>query len=655
MNNYTEQCQHYSTSFWRRTPGIDQPSGNAAPQNQFTRAGGTDRDGRKPTQGNPAAEWIAIYDSELRVMAGLAAQAGNREVGGALFGLQTHGGRFVVSLATGPGDGATQTVASFQMRPAFMDRVGAILHDLYGLQWIGNHHSHHMLDIGSELSGTDLRQVMSLARDNGFERWCSFLATTHRPTTGHKGWSESGGDSEACQIRLTARMFHDAQAGARTRVRIRVLPGISPIRLSLLANGRLSPQDIAEQASAFPPHQIRLDCQESPTAAGGGEPAESTWLARQVAMLPLDVQPSVKARKDGSMLVLRLPLRQAPVAFVAIDADHQVRGIRLVGSAGGSGFDVTPRILAAVQGPELELGRLHAALSTLAADGGTICKAVRQSPQHDGHDKSQAIQSTAPATARGGDSTKTTPTQTPAESERPAAQATETTGIPSGSANPAGASVDSAPAETTGGGDSMKTTPTQTPAEGQRPAAQATETTGIPSGSANPAGASVDSAPAETTGGGDSTKTTPTQTTAESERPAAQATETTGIPSGSANPAGAGGPAGASVDSAPAETTGGGDSTKTTPTQTTAESQRPAAQATETTGIPSGSANPAGASIDSAPAETTGGGDSTKTTPAQTPAESERPAAQTTETTGTSAGCAVAGATTGVPMDSTPG
>lgn len=121
-------------------------------------------------------QYINIYESELRIMAGNALAWGNTESGGTLFGLQTHGGRPVVMLATPPGRNAQHSFAHFAQDAEYVMEIAGELKRMHGIQILGDFHSHHDIPLDRP-SGDDRTHIRRIAARNGIPCMVQLILT----------------------------------------------------------------------------------------------------------------------------------------------------------------------------------------------------------------------------------------------------------------------------------------------------------------------------------------------------------------------------------------------------------------------------------------------------------------------------------------------
>ena len=114
------------------------------------------------------ADKIIVYQSELDRIAAWAALSPRIETGGDLFGYRTRSGIPVVTVALGPGPKARHEVASFFQDTNFLKRIGTVLNQSHGLQYIGEWHSHHKMGLAHP-SGGDCDTVSKVFETQPFD------------------------------------------------------------------------------------------------------------------------------------------------------------------------------------------------------------------------------------------------------------------------------------------------------------------------------------------------------------------------------------------------------------------------------------------------------------------------------------------------------
>ena len=105
-----------------------------------------------------------IYISEFNYISRCILDYPNIETGGQLFGFWTAEGVPVVLYAIGPGPNANHQGAFFNQDVDYLTRVGRPIVEHFGLQHIGEWHSHHQLGL-AQPSSHDANTMLSTIRD----------------------------------------------------------------------------------------------------------------------------------------------------------------------------------------------------------------------------------------------------------------------------------------------------------------------------------------------------------------------------------------------------------------------------------------------------------------------------------------------------------
>lgn len=136
-------------------------------------------------QGNPSSNAF-IYKSELDFISRCILDYKTIETGGQLFGYWTADGSPVVVYAIGPGANANHQVAFFNQDVDYLLYVGNVLVHHYGLQHIGEWHSHHKLGLAHP-SEHDASTMASTIKEKNLSRFllcignCTNIESTLKP------------------------------------------------------------------------------------------------------------------------------------------------------------------------------------------------------------------------------------------------------------------------------------------------------------------------------------------------------------------------------------------------------------------------------------------------------------------------------------------
>ena len=294
------------------------------------------------------APYVTIYESEFQVIAGESALKDGIETGGDLFGAQTRAGRPLIYLATGPGPKAVHGVTRFTQDIDVFRDVSQVVEESTGLQWRGTWHSHHELRL-PEPSAGDTRKVIDLTRKNDLHQWLEIIVTYERTRygllTSRRHRRSRMGDQGPTQIRAGAFVYTDPQDGEKVATPIRVLPGISPFRLALLATGRLDRRALGEHAVCFPMEQIVYDALNTPASGQAGDIPET--LIAQIKELPEEAQGKLGLCVSEEVIVITFEWPDGRAADVGLEATvpHAVKAVRVRNLLTKTSSDLTEKIV----------------------------------------------------------------------------------------------------------------------------------------------------------------------------------------------------------------------------------------------------------------------------------------------------------------------
>ena len=123
-----------------------------------------------------------IYQSELDFISRCILDYPHFETGGQLFGYWTAAGVPVVLFAIGPGPLANHQVAFFNQDVEYLTKVGSMLVERYGLQHVGEWHSHHQLGLAHP-SGHDAATMVNCIRRQNLGRFLLCIGNCTETTT----------------------------------------------------------------------------------------------------------------------------------------------------------------------------------------------------------------------------------------------------------------------------------------------------------------------------------------------------------------------------------------------------------------------------------------------------------------------------------------
>jgi len=323
----------------------------------------------KPTR----QPYIITYESEMAVIAANAVQYPDLETGGELFGSFTHGGRPRLEYASLPGPRATHSTAHFQPDTEESDRIRRILRERYASQYLGDWHSHHYMSL-NEPGGGDRNHVTSIATKNTLDTMAEIIITFSQiqapmspQTTQKQSWADrllrqeehepqtENGQSGPSKIgryfkrprdlivRINAFLYLNASQGRPKRIPIEVLPGMSPIRQSLLFPMQESMTWAATgPAMEFPLERVIFDRYER---------SESNPIPQSIIMtlenliqpLPEHVKEGLKIRLGKEIVTVTLPLPKGLQIMIKFNDTQMITpsNILLLNPAKGNYLDVT--------------------------------------------------------------------------------------------------------------------------------------------------------------------------------------------------------------------------------------------------------------------------------------------------------------------------
>ncbi len=238
-----------------------------------------------PTARRDAAavmQWIrpiSVYASEVREMAGLSLAADDGcEIGGSVFGSLTPGGALLVHLSVPHGPQATCRPSYFEDDPAHVLGLDHVLNERFGLRWLGTFHLHP--GVNGEPSGTDERQVRRSSTKNG--RRIGLQIITNLIEFEWPAWGWGFLAKRQPKVRFSNHLYFDAPAGLHTRVPLRLLPGVSPIRQVLMGDPSWEEERLGWHWAAVGMDRVVVHQLGTEEAA--------SW--RPTAVLPVDAEPN---------------------------------------------------------------------------------------------------------------------------------------------------------------------------------------------------------------------------------------------------------------------------------------------------------------------------------------------------------------------------
>lgn len=238
---------------------------------------------------------LVTWESELRAIAA-EASAWSIETGGDLFG-RWHDIPTVL-LATKAGPNAQRNNAHFRLDVDYLRQISETLASDWALRYFGDWHSHHRLGLSSP-SGGDQKRIHNLASRNEFPGMTEIIVTLEDTRT-----------EPTIRIHPWAYDFTAGNGGPQP-IKVKVLPGISPIRQVLLARRAVPEQELFgwEKISM---QRIRIGSDATPPALEPTSDVDLVTREKTISQLAEALQGASgnpveqHATGFGSVLVARL-------------------------------------------------------------------------------------------------------------------------------------------------------------------------------------------------------------------------------------------------------------------------------------------------------------------------------------------------------------
>lgn len=123
-----------------------------------------------------SCDYVLTNQKEIDILSQYILDYPNIETGGQLFGYWTYDGKPVVLFVLGPGPKSGHYDTFFMQDIDYLKRCSSTLKRLYGLDHVGEWHSHHQLGL-SHPSGYDSRNISSNMRALGYKKFLLCIAT----------------------------------------------------------------------------------------------------------------------------------------------------------------------------------------------------------------------------------------------------------------------------------------------------------------------------------------------------------------------------------------------------------------------------------------------------------------------------------------------
>lgn len=214
-----------------------------------------------------AAAVLITWESELRAIAA-EASAWTVETGGDLFGRWQ--GNPTVFLATKAGPKAQRDNAHFRLDVDYLRQLSEPLAAHWALRYFGDWHSHHRLGLSAPSSG-DRRRIRQLGNRNQFPGMAEIIITTE-------------GSQHAPVVRVHTWVYDLSVEDEPTPLRVRVLPGCSPVRQALMTRGEFPEQSLRAWEDV-PLERVRIGAEAHPPALEGQADVDAMTRERTLAHL----------------------------------------------------------------------------------------------------------------------------------------------------------------------------------------------------------------------------------------------------------------------------------------------------------------------------------------------------------------------------------
>jgi hypothetical protein len=221
----------------------------------------------RPARPQPGLGTLITWESELRAIAA-EASAWTVETGGDLFGRwQTNP---TVFLATKAGPKAQRDNTHFRLDVDYLRGLSEPLAADWALRYFGDWHSHHRLGLSAPSSG-DRRRIRQLGKRNQFPSMAEIIITTeglqHEPV-----------------VRVHTWVYDLSMEDEPTPLRVRVLPGCSPVRQALMTRGEFPEQSLRAWEDV-PLERVRIGNEPHPPALEVQSDVDAMTCERTLAHL----------------------------------------------------------------------------------------------------------------------------------------------------------------------------------------------------------------------------------------------------------------------------------------------------------------------------------------------------------------------------------
>ena len=270
--------------------------------------------------------YLQMFADDMQFMAYHAWRWGDVETGGGLYGLWSHAGRPVIMLATPQGPGACNETAHFAQDPKHLFKTSRKLQERFGLQYIGNWHSHHSLGLHHP-SGGDVEQIHRVAQKSNVSKMIQIVFTRSRSQASSaispflygcscfaacqniqqygliKTLEKTPGSINTVDVRMRMNTFiyNDAKSGFYETCPVNVLDESNPIRAALAGS-----ELVDSSGAQFPLENILYERAGITTGIKNQDRLEK-FVQTQLSTLADSISERAEVFIDSDMLFLSIP------------------------------------------------------------------------------------------------------------------------------------------------------------------------------------------------------------------------------------------------------------------------------------------------------------------------------------------------------------
>lgn len=338
---------------------------------------------------NHEQHYMRLFRDDMQFMVSDAYHWGNVETGGALYGLWTHAGRPVIMLATPAGPDACNQTAHFAQNPDHVFEMSQKLQGKFGIQYLGNWHSHHSLGMDHP-SGGDVEQIHRVATKSNVSRMIQIVITCTQkrvpffrtPAICQKITTSLINTmkvsplvnevlrpcNDSCETMekmcVNAFIYTDAKKGSYQRCPVTLLSETNPIRIALAGSELIHAGDMQPKED-FPLEGIIYDKVDASHESQASQEVIPAFIIRQISSLPDRVAEKVEVHVNHGMLFLSVPMGDKTIVVAYRDNPTECRicSVGVVGDVDKQMTDMTDKVLK--QGQFLPLSRIYERIENL--------------------------------------------------------------------------------------------------------------------------------------------------------------------------------------------------------------------------------------------------------------------------------------------------